>query len=138
MLIIDVNESGDAITNAASLSSSWQILNASISNAPTWDGADPASEDDAERGDRDRGLMLMIEGTGIEKGDEGKQGLGIVAKKAETSVLLGDEEVQSLLEGFDRKMGILRKIVAAGEGESGGLTVAGQKPSEGKEEGKDV
>lgn len=57
--------------------------------------------------------MLRIEGVGIEISEE--EGLGIGDKKGGSGVL-GEEEMQSLFEGFDRKMGVLRKIVGEGWG----------------------
>jgi hypothetical protein len=128
VLIIDVNDSGDGITSASSLSSNWQILSASLTSAPTWDGADPSSDNNDQEGNRDRGLMLRVEGVGVEKEEE-TEGLGIAAGK---STVLGEEEMQSLLEGFDRKMGVLMKIVAAGTG------VGEKEPAEEKEEAKEV
>lgn len=124
MLIVDVNEAGDGVVSASSLSANWQVLSASLSNAPTWDGADPSSGDVDEDGNTDRGLMLRIEGVGIEAGEE--EGLGLGEG-------MGEEEMQRLLEGFDRKMGVLRKIVAAGEGMVGGIL-----REKGKERGQEV
>lgn len=121
--MVDVNESGDGIVNAASLSASWQVLNAAVSNAPTWDGAEQAPEEE-------RGLMLRIEGVGS-TGTLEEEGLGIAGKSA----LLGEEEIQALMEGFDRKMAVLRKIVSAGEGL---IAEKGEKGDEGKVEGKEV
>lgn len=133
--MVDVNEKGDGIVNAASLSSSWQILNAAVENAPTWGGAEQASEEE-------RGLMLKIEGVSSAGLFEG-EGLGIAGK----SSLLGDEEMQVLMEGFDRKMTVLRKIVSAGEGlvvgnvermEIGEKGEKREQEEEAKEESKDV
>src|SRR4051812_7798248 len=110
MIIIDINNSGDGIISASSLSPHWQILSTTLSSAPTF------SEQNEQAGDEEggeRGLMLRIEGLGIDTGEE--EGLGIVDKKGGSAVL-GEEEIQSLLEGFDRKMGVLRKIVGEGWG----------------------
>lgn len=114
-IIVDINETGDGIVSTSSLSSCWQVVNAEISNAPTFNN-DNTGESGTEEGER--GLMLKIEGVGIsgsglegELGDSGekRKGKGVV----ESSVM-GEEEMQALLEGFDRKMGLLRKIVASG------------------------
>lgn len=126
MIVVDVNASGDSIIRSSSLSSSWQVLNAAVSNAPTWDGAEQAPEEE-------RGLMLRIEGVGS-AGPPEEEGLGIIGKSA----LLGEEEMQALMEGFDRKMAILRKVVSAGEVLvlEKGETV--EKGEEGKVEGKEA
>jgi hypothetical protein len=111
VIVVDVNETGDGIISTSSLSSSWQVINAEIANAPTFNSENAG---DTEGEDGERGLMLRIEGVGIggegeEMGDSGK-GKGV------SESVMGEEEMQTLLEGFDRKMGVLRKIVAAGEG----------------------
>jgi hypothetical protein len=117
VIIVDINETGDGIVSTSSLSSSWQVINAEIANAPTFNNDNTGGDLGAEEGER--ALMLKIEGVGInasgiegELGDSGerKKGKGV----AESSVM-GEEEMQILLEGFDRKMGVLRKIVASGE-----------------------
>jgi hypothetical protein len=126
VIVVDVNESGDSIVNASSLSSSWQVLNATVSNAPTWDGAEQASEEE-------RGLMLRIAGVGS-AGTPDEVGLGIAGKSA----LHGEEEVQALMEGFDRKMAVLRKIVSGGEGLVLGKGEKVEKEEEAKVEGKEV
>lgn len=85
--------------------------------------------------------MLKIEGMGITGGIGGEEveGLGmkgtgasVFKGKGETgSAVLGEEEMGALLEGFDRKMGILRKVAGnAGLGEGWGV---GTGP--GKEDG---
>ena len=114
-IIVDINETGNGIVNTSSLSSNWQILNAEILNAPTMNN-DNTGDADSEA--EERALMLRIDGVGIDGfgfkgglGDSGeKKGKGV----GESSVL-GEEEMQTLLEGFDQKMELLRKIVASGE-----------------------
>lgn len=133
VIIIDVNETGDGILSANSLSANWQILSSSLSSAPTFDGQ--VGEEDAEGGDR--GLMLRVEGVGIDVGDDGdgnggeKEGLGI-EKRAGGSGMIGEEEMQGLLDGFDRKMGVLRKIVGEGWGGIGavGIEAGGEEEKE--------
>jgi hypothetical protein len=115
VIIVDINDTGDGIVSSSSLSSSWQVVNAEIANAPTLNN-DSAAETGWEDGER--GLMLRIEGVGIgasgeEMSDSGTKGKG---KGVWESGVMGEEEMQALLEGFDRKMSVLRKIVAVGEG----------------------
>lgn len=102
-----MNDAGDGIASVASLSAEWQVLSASVANAPMWDGA----EAEAGVGEEGRGLMLRIEGVGVADGEDGGAGSGSGGKAA-----LGEEELQGLLEGFDRQMAVLRTVVAAGEG----------------------
>lgn len=127
VVIVDVNENEDGtlgVAGVSSLSESWQVLSANIDNAPTWDGADTESS----QPDPTSGLMLRIEGIGTSFGDEGREGLGITADKAKVGKTgkgesmgdsgigaMGDDEMRELLEGFDKKMGVLRRIVQSGE-----------------------
>lgn len=114
VIIVDINESGDGIVCTNSLSSGWQIVSADVANAPTFNNDSAAGDTGAEEGER--GLMLRIEGVGIcgEKGDEMGDS-GEKRKVGGESGVMGEEEMQALLDGFDRKMGVLRKIVASGE-----------------------
>jgi hypothetical protein len=103
VVIVDVNATGDGIVSSSSLSASWQVVNAEIAAAPTFEGTE---------GNGGPRLMLKIEGVGIEEED-----LGLSAKgKGVAESAMGEEEMQTLLEGFDRKMGLLRQIVKVGEG----------------------
>lgn len=141
VIIVDVNAAGDAVTKVVSLSPSWAVLSAEIGKAPTWDGGDEGEGGNAAVG----GLMLRIEGTGIghtehggglggsSSGSKGKGkevereggagsgeglGLGLGLGSGVERGGIGDEEMQALLEGFDRKMGVLRRIVRLGSRES--------------------
>ncbi len=117
VVIVDVNDTGDGIKGVWSANPSWAVLGAEIANAPTWDGAEP------EDGGPERGLMLRIEGVGVgdtiadEGGKEarGKRDEGRRESADGGSGVWGEEEMQSLLDGFDKKMSILRRIVASGE-----------------------
>lgn len=131
-----MNTTGDAIQQIHSLSANWQVLSASLEKAPTWAGGD--EEVMGEGGDREGGgggggLMLRIEGVGMD-GKSGDDGLGIgIMRGSASAAVLSEEEMQSLLEGFDRKMGMLRKIVGAGEQF---MARAGEKEESGKEKGE--
>jgi hypothetical protein len=130
-----MNTTGDAIQQIHSLSANWQVLSASLEKAPTWAGGDEdvvGGEGDTEGGGGG-GLMLRIEGVGMD-GKSGDDGLGIgIMRGSASAAVLSDEEMQSLLEGFDRKMGMLRKIVGAGEQF---MARAGEKEESGKEKGE--
>ncbi|KAH6672478.1 hypothetical protein B0J14DRAFT_74452 [Halenospora varia] len=83
VIIVDINETGTEVTGVNSISGKWQVLQAGIEKAPTFEGDDSG---EAESGGG--GMMLRIEGVG--------------------------DEMRELLEGFDRKMGILKKVVETG------------------------
>ncbi|KAK0113550.1 hypothetical protein ONS96_014409 [Cadophora gregata f. sp. sojae] len=142
VIIVDVNESGDVITGVSSLSPSWQVLNAEIGKAPTWDK--DGAENEGGRGKLVGGLMLKIEGVGLDFGEPpsnsgGGGGIGLGApsggskgkgkekdreregggeNQSGTASAVGDEEMQILLEAFDRRMGMLRRIVQRGSREN--------------------
>lgn len=107
VIIVDINETGDGVKAVSSLSKDWQVLSASISSAPTFDSSSRSSQDPQNQNTQERGLMLRIEGVGV----------SALATEAEEekrdSAVLGEEEMSQLLEGFDRKMGVLRRIVSA-------------------------
>jgi hypothetical protein len=119
VIIVDVNSTGDGVVGVNSLSKDWQVLGASIENAPTWDGGAETGAGDEEGG---RGLMLRIEGVGVDvlggevglgggKRKDGERGLG----ESGIGSGIGEEEMHALLEGFDKKMSVLRRIVGSRE-----------------------
>ena len=136
VIIVDINTTGDKVVKARSLTPNWQVLNSEICGAPIWDGLD--EKDNSSGGEErqkggGRGLMLRLEGVGRDgfglgsvngvafNDQRGSTGAGIAG-----SGVTAEEDMQALLEGFDRKMGVLRKIVGTGmvgdgdrEGEGG-------------------
>ncbi|KAE8447061.1 hypothetical protein EG329_011196 [Mollisiaceae sp. DMI_Dod_QoI] len=116
IVIVDINDTGESIKSVSSLSKDWQVLGASIDNAPTWDGA--ADGEDTSR-NAAGGLMLRIEGVSIDASSttdfptsQRLKGKVTEAKEPlEESGTIGEEEMQGLLEGFDRKMAVLRRVV---------------------------
>ncbi|PMD31583.1 hypothetical protein L207DRAFT_519355 [Hyaloscypha variabilis F] len=126
VLIVDVDETGTGVKSVASLSSAWQVLSAEISNAPTFDAK--AVEERDGGGERERGLMLRIQGVGVEVlgGEE-------VEERREGSGVVGEEEMSALLEGFDRKMGVLRRIVSSREELGGDGVEEGEENTVGTE-----
>lgn len=101
VLLVDVGAGGDTITSVRSLSSDWQVLNAVLSNAPTWDAGDEST--DKQMG----GLMLRIEGTrsiGPWSGD----------KDVERGAA-GGQGVQDLVGLFEKRMATLRKLREAAD-----------------------
>jgi hypothetical protein len=97
-IVLDV-ESGEAgiyqVTKAHSLSSEWQVMNASISNAPTIDGTDTYSGE---------GLMLKIEGIGT-----------ISRTEREEAGQRKKESLLQMVERFDRGLLEIRKMVEKGQ-----------------------
>ncbi|CAL3970209.1 unnamed protein product [Diplocarpon coronariae] len=117
VVIVDINETGDGVTGVSSLTPSWAVLSAEIGKAPTWDGAEGG-----DNGGGDGGLMLKIEGidgesaaAGIGSGSIGGKGKG---REAETPAGVSEDEMHALLESFDRKMDVLRRVVRLGSRES--------------------
>lgn len=113
VIILDVNDSLTKVTRISSLTPDWQVLSASLENAPSFD---PEGN-----GDGERGVMLKIEGVGI-RNLQGNQGVGKEKEKEKSDVKastsgsgiikgMGDEEMNSLMEAFDRKMAVLRSVV---------------------------
>ena len=111
VVVVELGEDGDTVLSAASMSESWQVVGASVENAPTWEGT---SGEEA-------GLMLRIEGVGSKGGMEEGIGLGIADVERRKSGEVDEEEMQKLMEDFDRKMVMLRRVVeAGGKAETGG------------------
>jgi hypothetical protein len=102
-LLVDLDETGTSIKAAHSLSSSWQILSASLTKAPTWESS-PTAEEDAVPAR----FMLRIEGT---QGKDEKKREKAAGKSNEG---VRPEDFQALMEDFDRKMRVLRTVVDAG------------------------
>jgi len=116
-----VNETGDRVIKASCLSENWQITNVRMEKAPTWDGNAASEEDDS--GANGKGLMLKIEGI---------EGPDLIGGEEKEEGAVGEEEMVLLLEGFDKKMGVLRKVL---EGMGTGLAVDGE--AELQREGED-
>lgn len=96
-ILLDVQPSqahGYDVAKAHSLSSDWQVMNASISNAPTID------RNDAESGE---GLMLKIEGVGA-----------IPQTDSEEANRRQKESLQQMVERFESGLAEIRKMVDRG------------------------
>lgn len=61
------------------------------------EGVDVRSFREEEKVEREKGLGIAVSGSGSGSG-----------------VVMGEEEMQALLEGFDRKMAVLRRVVGSG------------------------
>jgi hypothetical protein len=108
VIIVDINENGDGVKSASSLSKDWQVLSASVSSAPTFDSSSQ-DQDPQNQNMQERGLMLRIEGVGVSALTTDQ----LLEEEKRDSGVLGEEEMSQLLEGFDRKMGVLRRIISA-------------------------
>lgn len=106
-LIVDVAVDGRTVVDAQSLSSSWQITNASTRTAPSFDESAP-----------DQGLMLRIEGVeipGKKKGKgKGQPGDAILSEARERSQ--GDifAALDGLVESVEDSLTIAGKITSFG------------------------
>jgi hypothetical protein len=101
-LMLDVGADGRSIVDAQSLSSEWQITNASVRTAPSFDESEP-----------DQGFMLRIEGIEIPGKRKGK------AKGQSGDALLNDARERSQGDIFGALDGLLERI-------EGALNIAGK------------
>ncbi|OBT40353.1 hypothetical protein VE00_09201 [Pseudogymnoascus sp. WSF 3629] len=126
-LLLDLDASGTAVTSFHSLSPSWQLLSASITKAPTWESGPTAADDGEDEGAAR--FMLRLEGT---RGrDEGmRERVGRVWREAGEGVRA--EDFQVLVEEFERKMRVLRRVVETG-GEGLGLDGGEVEVEDGRE-----
>lgn len=122
VIIVDLNSNGDGVASVNSLSSKWQVLNAQIEKAPTWNGADdPKTE---ETSNTVGNMMLKIEGISSTdlsshfafstETDGTSLGVGVlkgVGNLGEIKRVPGEEEMRNILESFDLKMDILRRVI---------------------------
>lgn len=125
-LVVDMHEDGTRVKEIKSLSSKWAVTGAEIRGAPTFQQEGGTV---GEVGGGNEGLMLMIEGMGMDvpvPGGEGKDKTGReMAKKARAGkrleearkrgqgdVIKGMEEIAA---GMGGELGILDKIVGVGE-----------------------
>ncbi|PQE18304.1 anaphase promoting complex subunit protein [Rutstroemia sp. NJR-2017a WRK4] len=135
VILIDMAASGDAVVRAQSLSEKWQVTNCEVGKAPIWEEGAEGEGEEKGIGRGGGGLMLRIEGTGIWK-DEEVVGLGLLDTgmfgKGRGKEKDGDQvelDMEKLLEDFDKKMGVLRKVLGGvGWG-------AGNEEAVGNEEG---
>lgn len=125
-LVVDMHEDGTRVKEIKSLSSKWAVTGAEIRGAPTFQQEGGAV---GEVGAGNEGLMLMIEGMGMDvpiSGGEGKDKtaremakkarardrLEEATKRSQGDVIKGMEE---LALGMGGGLGILDKIVGVGE-----------------------
>ncbi|KAA8575897.1 hypothetical protein EYC84_006062 [Monilinia fructicola] len=112
VIIIDMNETGDRVVKAQSLSDKWQIMGCEIGKAPIWESAGAEGEDNKEKGG---GMMLKIDGVGIpiSKEDTSLSRSREKGKRKETDdgEDIKELDISKLLAGFDKKMDILRKVI---------------------------
>ena len=100
-LIVDIGPTGDTVTSVRSFSSSWQPLGATISKAPTWEAEEVPKTDQAA------GLMLRIEGV---------QSINTPGWPGDGQENVSKDVVPELVELFEKRMAILRKVVEDSEG----------------------
>lgn len=99
-ILIDLDETGTHIASAQSLTSSWQVMDTSLSAAPTW-GEGPS----ADGGPATARYMLTIEGlSGIKPQAGIQQGREVAG-----------DDFKTLAEEFDKRIAMLRTVVEAGD-----------------------
>ncbi|KAF9699197.1 hypothetical protein EKO04_002962 [Ascochyta lentis] len=124
-LIVDVGADGRTVVDAQSLSSAWQITNASVRTAPSFDESSP-----------DQGFMLRIEGVevpGKKKGKgKGQPGDNILSEARERNQ--GDifAALDGLVEGIESSLAVASKITGFGAREKETDTQAEVKPEAGE------
>ncbi|KAH6620090.1 hypothetical protein C7974DRAFT_435558 [Boeremia exigua] len=106
-LIVDVGADGRTVVDAQSLSSSWQIVNASTRIAPSFDESSP-----------DQGLMLRIEGVDIPgkrkgkgKGQPGDNTLSQARERYQGDTFAA---MDGLIEGIEGSLAVADKITSFG------------------------
>lgn len=123
-LIVDVGADGRTIVDAQSLSSSWQIINASTRVAPSFDESSP-----------DQGLMLRIEGVEIPgkkkgkgKGQPGDNLLNEARERCHGDVFAA---LDGLVEGVEGSLEIAAKITSFGSRDKEDVPAPAPKPEPG-------
>ncbi|KAK6614956.1 hypothetical protein H4I95_00108 [Botrytis cinerea] len=144
VIIIDMNETGDRVVGAQSLSDKWQVMRCEIGKAPIFESV---GEEGGEKKEKGGGLMLRIDGVGIpvHKGDKKLSGSREKGKGKESNEMnekeIGDLDLDKILEGFDKRMGILRKVIGGvgWDTEEGGLdNYDGEAADEERDEERDM
>ncbi|KAF3000759.1 hypothetical protein E8E13_004693 [Curvularia kusanoi] len=120
-LIIDVGADGRTVVDAQSLSSSWQITNASTRTAPSFDESSA-----------DQGLMLRIEGVeipGKKKGKaKGQPGDAIFNDARDRSQGDAFAALDGLVEGIEASLMVASKITGFGSREKDEVVDETAKP----------
>lgn len=107
-IVVDVDDTGTAITSAHSLLSSWQVLTADLTSAPTWE-TNPTDEDDAVP------ARFMLRIKGIEARNNRRHHDKLTGKPKDSAGDIGPDDFQALIEDFEQRMATLRTVVDAGD-----------------------
>jgi hypothetical protein len=120
-LIIDVGADGRTVVDAQSLSSTWQVTNASTRTAPSFDESSS-----------DQGLMLRIEGVEIPgkkkgkgKGEPGETILNDARERNQGDVFAA---LDGLVEGIEASLLVASKITGFGSRDKEGVVDETVKP----------
>lgn len=109
-LIVDLDPTATRVVAARSMARNWQVVNADISPAPTWEGEErnnrETGQGKGDGGGGGRGLMLRVEGVGMRGVGEEQIGGAQV-----------EEGLEKLAERYESRLGELRRVV---EGVGGG------------------
>ncbi|CAD6447664.1 bbb4e9e1-b153-4d01-aac4-26afe03c7239 [Sclerotinia trifoliorum] len=151
VIIIDMNETGDRVVRAQSLSDKWQVMGCEIGKAPIWESA---GEEGGENKEKEGGLMLRIDGVGIPILKEDKdlsrsREKGRGNQKDDDNGETEELDMDKILEGFDKQMNVLRTVIGGvgwdhggqgvgnmdGEGDEGDVVIQGaESMAEGQKE----
>ena len=141
VVMLDIDADLTKVNKASSLSPNWQILSATLENAPSFNTQIPSSSSTHQQSksnvneEEERGIMLKINGISLSNVSttaarkENMKGSGGVLGSSRGSGSemrgsrrgMGEDEMNALMESFDRKMAVLRGIVgnSGGGGEQG-------------------
>ncbi|MCJ1463731.1 hypothetical protein MMC07_002340 [Pseudocyphellaria aurata] len=117
-LIVDLDSTATRVVAARSMARDWQIVNADLTPAPTWEGEESTGNNKTGDGDGGSGgregrrLMLRVEGVGTR---------GVREEDVRDGEV--EERLEKLAERYERRLGELRRVVegvGAMEGESKG------------------
>jgi hypothetical protein len=87
-IVVNINESGETVRQAYSLTGDWQVLTAEVGKAPTREGEESG------------GMMLRVEGT---------EGV-----KVEEAGAVGEEGLERLVSVFERRLAEMKRVLEGG------------------------
>lgn len=119
LLDIAQGDEGWQVSHASSLSTDWAVVDAGLRPMEDAEGQEGAAG----------GLMLRIEGV---EGDSGN----LEASEGARDGRDGREEYGALVGEFERRMGVLRRVVGAGEARRKGLSERKDEPGEAADTGE--
>lgn len=108
-VLVEMAQDGHTVLNAKSLCPDWAVTNTTVRGAPTFDGEDP---------NQAGGLMMKIEGIGIDNETSRRREVDAAKAFGERRQVTGGDNVAAmtqLVEGLRKRMGDLQKVMLGGE-----------------------